>query len=154
MAEKDDDKKPVKKPMPMSVKFAIFSVLVAAAVFFPTTLIFCICMLPTFVAAIIDREQQKTMWITIGALNLAGTVPAWFALWRTGHNFDNAVAILTDPMTLFIAMGGAAAGWVIYQNVTIFVAGVMVRKNQKRLRDIDKRQKELTKRWGEEVIKS
>lgn len=152
--ETEQDKKPKKVPMPLSVKFAIFSVMVSAAVFFPTTVIFITCMLPTLVAAIVDREPQRTMWITIGGPNLAGTIPAWFTLWSTGHNLDNAISILAIPSTLLTALGGAGIGWVIYQNVTPFVAAMMVRKNEKRLKDIDKRQRELMKRWGDDIAKS
>jgi len=94
------------------------------------------------------------MWITIGSLNLAGTVPAWFDLWSRGHNLSSAIGVLTEPMTLFIAYGGAGIGWLIYNNVTPLVAGMMVRKNQKRLKDIEKRQKELVKKWGDDVIRT
>lgn len=151
MAEKEKESGNRKKPLPLSVKFSFFSVMVAAVVFHPTTIVFAVCMVPTLVAFIIDQEQQKTMWITIGAMNLAGTVPAWFTLWETGHNLDNAITVLTQPLSLFIAMGGAAAGWALYQNVTPFVAAVMMRKNETRLKDIEKRQKDLVKKWGEEV---
>lgn len=152
--EKETEEKRKKAPLPLSVKFAIFSVMVAAAVFFPSTVVFGACMLPTFVAAFVDREPQRTMWITIGGPNLAGTVPAWFDLWSTGHNIDNALSVLGSPMTLFTAMGGAGVGWVIYQNVTPFVAAIMMRKNEKRLKDIDKRQRDLMKRWGDDIAKS
>ncbi len=147
MAEKEVQK----RKMPMSVKLALFFLMVVAAIFHSTTVIFIACMAPTFVAAIIDREPQKTMWITVGSLNLAGTMPAWFALWTGGNNLDVALGILTQPMMLFMAYGGAAAGWLIYFQLTPMVAALMVRKNQKRLKEIDKRQKDLVKKWGEEV---
>jgi hypothetical protein len=154
MAEKEKESGKTKKPLPLSVKFALFSVMVAAVVFHPTSIVFAACMLPTLVAAVVDRETEKTMWITVGAMNLAGTIPAGFALWTTGHNLDNVFVVLSDPVLLFIAMGGAATGWFLYQNVTPFVASAMMRRSHKRLKDIDKRQKDLVKKWGAEVGKA
>jgi hypothetical protein len=54
-------------------------------------------------------------------------------------------------MSIFIAYGAAAVGWVIYYNVTPFVAVIVQNKNERRLKEIDKRQKELVKKWGVEV---
>ena len=58
---------------PFSVRFAIFMALVSALVFLPTTIIFTVCMIPTLVAAIVDNHPQKTAWLTVGAMNMAGT---------------------------------------------------------------------------------
>ena len=150
MAETEKKKK---KSMPFQVKFAIFCVLVAAVIFLPSTLVFLSCMVPTIVASIIDRNPQRTLWITIGALNLAGTVPAVFGLWEKGHHLDNAISTVTDPTNLLIAYGAAGVGWLVYQNITPFVAAIMVRKNEIRLKEIEKRQKELVRKWGEDVAK-
>ncbi len=144
--------KPVKRKVPFSVKFAIFCVLVTAALFFPTTVLFCGCMVPTFVAVIVDPHPAKTAWITVGCMNFAGTIPAWFMLWSNGQRIDEAFMLLTQASTLILAYGGAAVGWVIYNNVTPLVGGLMVARNEKRLKDIEKRQKELTRKWGDDVM--
>lgn len=140
-----------KSRLPLSVKFALICVILMAGVFFPTTLIFFGCMVPTLVALLVDPQPQKTAWITVGCMNFAGTVPAWFILWENGQRMDKALDILLQSSTLIIAYGAAALGWIIYHNVTPFVAGIMVMRTEKRLKDIEKRQKELTAKWGTDV---
>lgn len=139
--------------MPAAVRFSIFCILVTAVVFLPATIVFIVCMLPTFVAAVVERQPQKTAWLTVGAMNLAGTVPAWFKLWEAGRGIDIALELVSTPSVWIVAYAAAGIGWIIYHNVTPAVAGVMVKRNEKRLAEIDARQKELIKKWGEAVTK-
>lgn len=136
--------------------------LVTAALFLPTTLLFCGCLVPTVVAFIIDPHPQKTAWVTVGCMNFAGTVPAWMLLIgngaSSGNHIDQAMSILMQASTIIMAYGGAAAGWLIFNNVTPLVSGLMVMKNEKRLKDIDKRQKswpangaQMSLPWGNPV---
>lgn len=140
-----------KSKLPLSVKFALFCIVVMAGVFFPTTVLFCGCMIPTLVAAVVDTNPQKTAWITVGCMNFAGTVPAWFLLWEKGQRIDHAFEILLQSSTYLVAYGAAGVGWIIYHNITPFVAGILVLRNEKRLKDIEKRQKDLISKWGQEV---
>lgn len=148
-AEKAQPNKKTKTPF--AVKFSVFLLLVAGAIFLSTSVLFIVCMVPTLVAMVIDRQPQKTMWITIGAMNLAGTLPSLFSLWQIRGDLNDTFALLTHPLTMLMAYGAAALGWVIHQNFTPFVASVLVRKNQIRLKEIEKRQKELVRKWGEDV---
>ena len=152
MADKEKQEKAdgkVKKPF--SVRFAIFMLLVTGAVFLPVTVIILVCMIPTMVAAVVDRHAEKTAWLTVGAMNLAGTVPIIFNLWDMGHTLSASLQIITQPETIMIYYGAALAGWIIYNNITPFVASVIVGKNMQRLKSIDKRQRDLIKKWGKEV---
>jgi hypothetical protein len=142
---------PQDKKTPFRLKFAIFSLMVAGVVFFPTTVLFAGCLVPTFVAALVDAHPQKTSWITVGCMNFAGALPAWFSLWEMGHHLTDALQLLIMPRTLIMAYGGAGVGWIIYGNVTPFVARLVVLKNEMRVKDIDKRQKELIRKWGQDV---
>jgi hypothetical protein len=136
------------KKTPFSVRVSIFCLLVVAVVFFPTTVLFCGCMLPSFVAAIVDRHSQKTAGVTIGALNLAGTVPAWLELWRLGAGIEHAIGLLLQPRTLLVAYSAAVLGWALYFYIPPLVSGMMLRKAEKRLKDIEKRQAELQRKFG------
>lgn len=136
------------KKTPFSVRVSIFCLLVVAVIFFPMTVLFCGCMLPSFVAAIVDRHAQKTAGITIGALNLAGTVPAWLELVRLGGGIEHSIALLLQPRTLLMAYAAAILGWALYFYIPPLVSGMMVRKAEKRLKDIEKRQAELTRKFG------
>lgn len=148
-AEKAQPSKKTKTPF--ALKFSVFLLLVAGAIFLSTSVLFVVCMVPTLVAMVIDRQPQKTMWITIGAMNLAGTLPSLFSLWQISGDLNDTFALLTHPLTMLMAYGAAAMGWVIHQNFTPFVASVLVRKNQIRLKEIEKRQKELVRKWGDDV---
>jgi hypothetical protein len=151
--KKDAGKKAVNKGsgMPFSVRFAIFMIFVTALVFLPSTIVVSICMVPTLVAAIVDNNLRKTAWLTVGAMNFAGTVPAVFNVWDMGHTVPAAFQLVAQPMTIMLSFGGAAVGWMIYYNLTPIVAMIILKKNEVRLREIEKRQKELVKKWGGEV---
>ena len=148
MAEMEERKK---SKLPLSVKFALICVLATALIFFPTTILFIGCMVPTFVATIVDNHQQKTAWLTVGCMNFAGTVPAWFLLWEKGHRLDQSFDLLLQSSTLIVAYGAAGVGWILYYNITPFIAGILALRAEKRLKDIDKRQKGLIAKWGQGV---
>jgi len=149
MAEAQEEAK--KQKLPLSVKFALFIITVISVYFFPSTVLFCACMVPTFVAAIVDNHAQRTAWLTVGCMNFAGTVPAWFHLWEKGQRIDHAFDLMFQGGTLLVAYGAAAVGWILYHNITPFVAGIIVMRTEKRLKDIEKRQKELIAKWGQDV---
>ncbi len=142
----------VKKKMPFSVRFAFFMLFITAMLFLPSTFFLSVCLIPTFVALIVDNHRHKTAWLTVGAMNLAGTVPVWFSLWEMGHTMTAAFHLISMPNTIFFSYGGALIGWVIYHNVTPFVAAIILGKNEVRYNKIERRQKELIKKWGKEVI--
>lgn len=153
-APKAPDLEKTKRKAAWSVRISVFLMLICALVFASSTLVFCVCMLPTLVAAVIDKSQQKTLWLTIGSVNLAGTVPAWFVLWDLGAGMDDALSILSDPRNLLVAYAAAAGGWIIHMNITPLVAALVTRRNEARIREIEKRQKELERKWGHEIARS
>lgn len=134
-----------------SLRFAIFFLMIMAALFFPTTVLFCGGLLPTLIAAIVDDRPQKTAWLTVGAMNFAGIVPAWFDLWHVGHTLSAAFQILAQPRTIILAYTAAAIGWAIFFQVPKIIVGFMIRRAEGRVRDIEKRKRELVRKWGTEV---
>jgi hypothetical protein len=151
---------PAKSGTPFAVRFAVFMVFVTAVIFLPTTIVVSVCMIPTLVAAIVDNHARKTAWLTVGAMNMAGTVPVWISLMDSGQYsmldagraIPAAFQLIVQPSMLLLSYGGAAVGWFIYNKVTPLVAAIVQSKNERRLRDIDKRQKALAKKWGEGVV--
>ncbi len=123
----------------------------AAVLFLPTTALFFVGMLPTIAARVIDRTPEKTKVLTVGFMNFAGVFPYWYDLLELGHKFDNAMAILSHPLTIIAMYGAALMGYVIEWSVTGFVASVMVQKGKSRLDNIKKAQETLIKQWGPEV---
>lgn len=131
-----------------------FSLLLTAFVLLPSSIVLSVCMIPTMIAAYIDRQPQRTAWITVGAMNFAGSLPAWFRLLQEKHTVDAALEIVTQPMLVMIAYCGATLGWMIYGNVTPLVSKVAAGRNERRLKEIGKRLKELQRKWGDEVVKN
>jgi hypothetical protein len=84
-------------------------------------------------------------------MNLAGTVPSLFSLWYAGFTVGAAFQLIIQPLTIIMSFGAAAVGWFIYHKVPQFVSQVLFSKNEKRMKEIEKRQKELVKKWGDEV---
>jgi hypothetical protein len=148
-----DEKKEKKASRPLSVKLAFFVMFIMGLLFLPVTMVLIVCMIPTLVAAMVDANKQKTAWLTIGAPNLAGSLPVIFHLWDLGPSLSNAMSLATDVSVLLPPLMGAGVGWIIHNYVTSAVAGMMTHKNEIRLREIDKRQKELIRKWGSDVAK-
>ena len=149
--KKLDQREPDKAGVPLSARFAVLMMFVSALVFLPTTIIFSVCMIPTMVAAIVDNHPHRTAWLTLGAMNLAGTVPVWLSLWDAGHTIPAAFQLIFQPSTYLLSYGGAIIGLTIFHNVTPLVASILVNKNERRLREIDRQQKALVKKWGGEI---
>ena len=124
---------------------------VAAFVFSAYAVYFLICMIPTIVAAIVDRGNPRTLGITVGAMNFAGAVPNWLYIMQQAQDVDYAISLATRPSTLLIAYGAAGIGWIIYFFVARLVAVLIQRKNENKLKNIVKKQQKLVERWGDGV---
>jgi hypothetical protein len=84
-------------------------------------------------------------------MNFAGCFPFWFTMVQTGHKVDNALAILTDPLTIVVMYSCAVIGYLVEWICTIIVSGLMVQRGKSRLELIKKTQEDFTTRWGNEV---
>lgn len=120
-------------------------------IFLPTTLVLCIGMLPTPMAALADRTRQRSKVIGVGAMNLAGCTPFIVNLWMTGNDFEQAVGIVTDPKAIIVMYSAAALGYLINWAMTGIVSSFLFEKGKSRQKAILKRQQELIERWGREV---
>lgn len=128
--------------------------LIMAAVFLPTTVLLAVGMLPTLVAALVDRSRRKTRAITVGAINLAGCTPFLLDMWTQGQSFEKAVSIIMDPTAIIVMYAAAAVGYMIDWAMSGIVASVLFQRGLARQQEIEKRQQELVVRWGQEVTGS
>ena len=141
--------------MPIKRIALMFFIIILALVFKATAVILCVALLPTLAAFIADRSPKKTKAMTVGPMNLAGCVPFLMELWMEGdRSMNQAMSILTDPMTMITIYGAACVGYIIEWAATVLVSGVLYQRALKRKTMIEKRQKELVGRWGEEVTGS
>src|SRR3954466_11372219 len=111
-----------------------------AVVFAPTTLVIVFAMAPTVLMFVLDGDQQKNRTLSVGALNLAGTIPALFELWARWNTIPGAVEMIATAHPWRLAFGGALAGWLLTWLVPIVSANYMVKQREFSLDELEKRQ--------------
>ena len=117
----------------------------------PTTVIMVPGLLPTMVAYIIDRDPDKTAPLTVGALNLCGTLPFAMDLWLHQHTLPAALHLLGDPLTWLVMYGAAAVGWAFYYLIPPIVTNVEVMRSEARIESLQRTKREMVAEWGPEV---
>lgn len=125
--------------------------LFTAVIFMPTTIVLLMGMIPTIVAAVIDRTGRGIKAITVGAMNLAGCTPFLIDLWTKGHTPDIAVTIISDPRSMSVIYAAAGAGYMISWAMSGIVGTIMVQRGGGRIKDIVTHRATLVERWGREV---
>jgi len=125
-----------------------------ALVLLPTTLVLIPALIPTLVARIVDPMPGRQLTITVGSLNLAGSL--WFVhdLWSAGQSFSAIVPALSDMLGWLSALMGAGAGWSIFSLMPVLSRSMAHAKSNLRLARIRKAQEELVEQWGEPVRES
>jgi hypothetical protein len=132
-------------------KLSSIVMILAALVFFPTTLLLAAGMLPTLVAAIVERDNSRAAPLTVGPANLCGVMPFLLPLWLKDHSLAAVTDLLRDPVTWLVMYGAAAAGWVIYYGVPPLVASLVMARIQARINDLETANEELIEQWGRAV---
>lgn len=122
-----------------------------AAVLLPTTLLFFVMMAPTWVAYVTDRSKDKSLVITVGLLNFAGTLPAIIDLWADGQSHQTAMLLIGDVFVWAVAYGAAFAGWVLFGVMPTVVGSFYRMTTESRIKGLVKQQKALIAQWGPEV---
>ncbi|MGF1628529.1 MAG: hypothetical protein ACFCUT_03590 [Kiloniellaceae bacterium] len=122
-----------------------------AAVLLPTTLVFFLMMAPTWVAYMTDRSRDKSLVITVGMLNFAGTLPAIIELWTRGQSHQMAMILIGDVFVWMIAYGAACGGWLIFGFMPNLVGSYYRMTTDSRMKGLVKQQKALIAQWGRAV---
>ena len=117
----------------------------------PTITYLFFAMLPTLVAALVDRGPHRYTWLCVGGLNFAGATPGLFELWFGGHTIDLAMVQLTDVVNELLIFGAAAMGWLIYTATPPVVGAFLAMAAQRRVAVLKAQQKRLVELWGEDV---
>ena len=129
-----------------------FIMLILICILFSSiAVILVIGMIPTVVAAIVDRTEGRMRTLTIGAINFAGCAPFIVEVFKKGNNIETAIHYIIQPRTIVVMYFAAGMGYLIDWAMTGIVSSIMVQKSKSRLKEIQKQQKELTERWGQEV---
>jgi hypothetical protein len=124
---------------------------VIGLVLLPTTVVLLAGMIPTLVAWIIDREEEKYAPITVGVMNLCGVLPGLLDLWKSGHRLGVATDLLMDPFTLLWAFGAASVGWAIHLGIPPLVGLWHAWRTKTRIDELEDRKSRLVAEWGREI---
>lgn len=120
-------------------------------VLLPSWLVLAVCLIPTLITYLIDRERDKYFTLSVGSLNLCGAIPALVDLWLEGQTFDSAFVVILDPLSWLVAYGAAGVGLLIHLGMPPIIATYYAMASEARIRNLGQRQKLLIDAWGEEI---
>jgi hypothetical protein len=130
----------------------ILLILVALLVIsLPTVLFLLFGMLPTIVAWVVDRSQQKYATFCVCGLNFSGLFPFLTDIWFKDHSIDATIAILTNVFDLMVIYGAAAFGWMMFIAVPPVISQFISAMLQRRVAMLRDQQQKIIEEWGEGV---
>jgi hypothetical protein len=126
--------------------------LILIALFFiSTTVVLAAAMIPTFVARIVDTSPGRRLTITVGAMNLVGSLYFVHLILGSGDSVSSIGPTLSDTFGWLYALMGAGAGWVIFGTMPAIVGRIAAAQTALRLRRLNQSQEKLVEEWGETV---
>jgi hypothetical protein len=134
-------------------KLAITGLLMlpVVAVLLPSFIVLTVNMIPTVVAYAVDKSREKYLAITVGLLNVCGTLPALAGLWQQGQSYNAAFDIAINPFHWLMAYGASGIGWLVYLGLPPILEHYYSITSQARLQNHQHKQQILVEAWGEEV---
>ena len=122
-----------------------------AAFSLPSLIVFTVGLLPTGVAFIIDRSDQKTGTFCVGGMNLCGVFPYVMKLWTENHTPSAAMEIISDVLSLLIMYAAAGFGWMIFLAIPPVTTTILSIIAQTRVNALREKQREIVEEWGPEA---
>lgn len=117
----------------------------------PTMIVLFFGMLPTLVAYIIDRSEQKSATFCVGSINFIGVFPYIMDLWIENNSINAAINNVTDLFAMLIMYSASAFGWMLFMAMPTVVASFVTVLQQRKVAQLRGQQKELMEEWGAEV---
>jgi hypothetical protein len=141
------------RPKRKVVQTALWIMVPLVCVFAPATVLLLVLgLLPTIVAWLVDRREEKYAAYCVGGFNLSGVLPYLFILWASGNTMHAFYGIAKSPFSWLVIFGAAALGWLANYwapQVAMRVRRIRDRNEVARLR---KRQEQILEEWGPEVM--
>jgi len=117
----------------------------------PAFVVFAIGIIPSLVAAVIDREPGRNATIAVTATNLAGVAPFVMELLMTGATMGRAIGMINDVFVLAVMYGTAAVGWALVLGMPKVAAVYISVSNDAKSQAMQREQRRLVEDWGEDV---
>lgn len=126
-------------------------VLTMMMVSLPTVMLVFFGLLPSIVAWVIDRADQKYATFCVFGMNFAGLFPFLTDIWFEDHSVDAAIRIMTNVFDLIIIYGSAAFGWMMFIVLPPVITTFLSAMSERRLDTLQTQQKDIIEEWGENV---
>lgn len=126
----------------------VFMFTLTMFVFPAIVMVLIVGMLPTLVAAMIDKTPKKYAAWCVGGMNLAGVFPSLQELWSGATSIKQAMSMLGNPMELLVMYAAAAFGWMIFIAVPPVIRSLMSVMAQHRIAQLRSDQRTLIGEWG------
>lgn len=108
-------------------------------------------MLPSIVAYVTDRSEEKHLFHTIFACNLAGVLPYVTKLVQQGNSMSAVNLMMSDALTWFVMYSAAAIGWMLVW-LSPYLAEIYLKaRRAQEIERIETFQKKLIAEWGPEI---
>jgi len=121
---------------------------VSLVVALPTVPIVLLGMIPTAVAAFVERGPQKTAAICVAGLNFAGVAPFVAVLWKGPNTLYHSIAILSDAYSWLAMYGAASLGWLLCLALPPIAASILKIVSAQQIADLHAQQAKLREEWG------
>ncbi len=120
----------------------------------PALVVFAVGMIPSLVAAIVDRHPGRNATIAVTSMNFAGVVPFVSEILISGASMGRATLVVTDVFSLAMMYGTAAFGWgVVYAMPKVASVYISVR-NDAQVQAMQREKKRLIEDWGDGVTQA
>lgn len=130
---------------------AILVPVVALATELPFCLLFVAGMLPSAVAAFVDRHPRRYLTSAVAILNLAGMVTPVLALLKVGVNVPGALQVLSDGRNGIIMYSAAGLGWLLYLATPSIGRVIVDYRAEREERRLSRRAEQLVAEWGSDI---
>ena len=117
----------------------------------PTVMLVLFGLLPSIVAWIIDRPEQKYATFCVIGFNFSGVFPYLMEIWFDIHSIDAAIEILTNVFDLFVIYGSATFGYMVYFALPPVITTFLSAMPDRRLEELRVTQKSIIEEWGGNV---
>ena len=122
-----------------------------ALVFLPTTAVLTVGMIPTLVAFVVDGSKRRYLTITVGGLNLVGSLYFLHQLWTLGQGLGDIRIVLGNSYGWLASLSGAACGWLLFLGMPFIIRHIAAAEARIRLYTLRREQEKLVQDWGQQV---
>jgi hypothetical protein len=133
----------------LTVAVLLLTALVVTAL--PLCVLLLAGMLPSAVAAMVDRNKRRHLTAAVAILNLAGMVLPALTLVKLGMSLAGAQQVLSDPRNWLIMYGAAGVGWVLSAAMLTLARIILGIRDEREERRLGKAAARLVDEWGAEV---